>query len=537
MCAISRRPRGLSTGRLGVALAALLAFGTLGKAGVVAPTPGSAVTATLSGSSAASGEPMPVGDLPGWHQVFTEDFLSDAQVGTWPGPAYGPKWDSYRHCWHDTSGLAFYYPDEVVSVSDGVLTEHLHSEPMHGRCGVADTRALVAAIVPKLPSPMVSGKYTVRFRADSLRGYKTAWLLWPDSNNGNEGEIDFPEGELDGTIAAFMHYKNNTSSSQQDVFRTTATYDRWHTTSIEWVVTDPINDVGSVTFILDGQTIGTSTRRIPVTPMHWVLQTETCPGGWWLAAGDWRLDVGGCQPSPLAAGNVRIDWVVGYARDTTTTVTPTPAPPRAGIALKSTATANNGAGANHLTIAAPTGVTSGDVLLAQVAVNDAASVITPPEGWVQIQRTQSRSSIAMASFYRVAGTAEPGSYTFTFDSSQAATGGLADYSGVNTAAPVDASSGVYNENTATARFAQVTTTQANDLLVAMVGVTANTTVTQPAGFTERYDVNDAGSANGKTVEMSDMLAAVAGLTSVGTASEATNVGSNLAQLVALRSAQ
>jgi hypothetical protein len=44
---------------------------------------------------------------------------------------------------------------------------------MNGLCGVTDSRPLVAAIVPRLPSAMVSGKYTVRFRADSLHNYRS----------------------------------------------------------------------------------------------------------------------------------------------------------------------------------------------------------------------------------------------------------------------------------------------------------------------------------------------------------------------------
>jgi hypothetical protein len=494
---------------------------------------------TPSGS-APSGQAMPLGSVPSWHQVFAEDFLEDIPVGSWPGTTYGPKWDFYPDCWHDTSGIGFYYPDKVVSVSGGVLTKYLHSEQMNGLCGVTDTRALVAAIVPRLPRPMTSGRYIVRFRSDALQNFKTAWLLWPDSNLGSEGEIDFPEGELDGTISAFLHYKNNTSSSQQHVFNTTARYTAWHTASIEWVINDLVTDAGSVTFILDGQTIGTSTTRVPDTPMHWVLQTETC--------------VAACQPDATTAGSVQIDWVVAYTRDATSTtptatltpaptptstLTPTvapasPAPPR--ITLRAQATANNGSGGNTLTVPAPGGVVPGDVLLAQVAVNTADTIITPPSGWLQIQRTQSISSIAMVSYWRIAGAAEPSGHTFTFDSSQPATGGVAAYAGVDTGAPIDASSSVYNPNSATVTFAPVTATQANDLILAMIAATGNTTITPPAGFVESYDVNDPVSASGKTIEASGSIQPVAGVTNVGTASEATNIGSNLAQLVALKAA-
>ena len=48
------------------------------------------------------------------------------------------------------------------------------------------------------------GRFSVRFRSDPLPGYKAAWLLWPESDNWNEGEIDFPEGGLDSTMWGFI---------------------------------------------------------------------------------------------------------------------------------------------------------------------------------------------------------------------------------------------------------------------------------------------------------------------------------------------
>jgi hypothetical protein len=44
----------------------------------------------------------------------------------------------------------------------------------------------------------------------------------------------------------------------------------WHTSVVE-------STASACTFILDGTVIGTATRRIPNTPMHWVLQSETVP--------------------------------------------------------------------------------------------------------------------------------------------------------------------------------------------------------------------------------------------------------------------
>jgi beta-glucanase (GH16 family) len=155
---------------------------------------------------------------------------------------------------------------------------------------------LVAAPVPRFPGPdggltsdQLYGRYAVRFRADPVDGYKAAWLLWPKSEVWpRDGEIDFPEGELDGTISAFMHRMNGTSGGDQDAYPTGATFGSWHTAVIEWTP-------ASVVFLLDGAVIGVSTSRIPSTPMHWVLQTET--------------SLNSIMPSPTAQGHVQIDWV------------------------------------------------------------------------------------------------------------------------------------------------------------------------------------------------------------------------------------
>jgi beta-glucanase (GH16 family) len=156
----------------------------------------------------------------------------------------------------------------------------------------------VSAPVPNIPGAvgpnrgLLYGRYAVRFKADPVPGYKTAWLLWPDSDNQPlDGEVDFPEGNLNSTFCAFLHYTNATSNSDQAAFCPGATYTSWHTAVTEWAP-------NSMKFYLDGQLIGSSTTRIPNTPMHWVIQTET--------------QLSGGAPADSAAGHVLIDWVAVY---------------------------------------------------------------------------------------------------------------------------------------------------------------------------------------------------------------------------------
>lgn len=233
---------------------------------------------------------MPVGDLPGWRQVFTDDFTTPVPLGQFPS-AVSTKWWAYPDGWPDTTGRGVYSPSRVVSIADGVMRLHLHTEG-----GV--TR--VAAPVPKVAGAPHSngqryGRYTVRFRADVLPGYKLAWLLWPDSEAWPaDGEINFPEGDVGGRICAFLHHRGATSGLIQDQHCTTARSDAWHVATIEWTPT-------AATFLLDGETVGRSTSRIPDSSMHWVLQTETA--------------LRGPAPDEADAGDVEIDWVAIYAPD------------------------------------------------------------------------------------------------------------------------------------------------------------------------------------------------------------------------------
>ena len=191
-----------------------------------------------------SGEAMPVGDLPGWRQIFTDNFATPVPLGSFPA-AVSSKWTAYSG-FTDTYHNGTYDPAKVISIANGVMTMHLHTEN-----GVH----LVSAPIPIIPGTkayqgQTYGRYAVRFRADPVAGYKTAWLLWPDDDNWQEGEIDFPEGNLDGQIDAFMHHRG--SPQTQEAYPTSVTYNDWHTAVVEWTLS-------SVKYILDGNVIGNDT--------------------------------------------------------------------------------------------------------------------------------------------------------------------------------------------------------------------------------------------------------------------------------------
>jgi hypothetical protein len=241
---------------------------------------------------------LPTGDLPGWTQVFRENFdQGDVPVGGFPGPAYAAKWSAgYVDGTPDTAGQrgskSGYYPTKVLSVKNGMLDWYLHTEN-----GVS----MGAAPTPKIPNSSTNphrdnsflyGRFSVRFKADSLPGFKTAWLLWPDSGIWpRDGELDYPEGDLSTKFYGAVHKMGNDPYAT-DVFSSGATSAEWHVATMEW-------SPGKVEFFLDGRSIGAGTSKTPNVPMHYILQTEAC--------------LFGC-PKPETAGHVYLDWIAIWKR-------------------------------------------------------------------------------------------------------------------------------------------------------------------------------------------------------------------------------
>jgi hypothetical protein len=222
---------------------------------------------------------MPTGNLPGWRQVFTEDFTSNVALGSWPG-AYASKWGDYTYPGsHDTNGGAEWNTVKDVSASGGTADYYLHSE---------NGKAFAAAILPRTAA-QTYGRYEVRFKVDpGMTGWKSAWLLWPDDDVWPaHGEIDWPEGDLTGDMEGFMHYADRNGGQDWAPSHVAFASD-WHTATTEWLP-------GSVKYYLDGNPIGTFTTKVSSYPMHWVLQSES-----------------GSSSRPTGSGHIKIDWAVIY---------------------------------------------------------------------------------------------------------------------------------------------------------------------------------------------------------------------------------
>lgn len=267
----------------------------------VTPIPTAQIVISPTPDACISGECAPVGDLPGWKQIFVDEFVETAEIGQWSGCSLKPltcsglpepyrtTWWAFLEGWPD-NGSGIYDPAKTLSIGRGILDISMHTE---------DGVHLASAPVPLIHGPdgslgQLYGRYAIRFRADSLPGYKIAWLLWPDSETWpRDGEIDFPEANLDAQIEGYVHQQDGAASNDQDAFFSGVPVSgAWHTAITEW-------KPDMVRFILDGRETGTSTTRIPNTPMHWVLEATT------------NLD--GYEPTGDVTGHILIDWVAVYA--------------------------------------------------------------------------------------------------------------------------------------------------------------------------------------------------------------------------------
>jgi RHS repeat-associated protein len=155
---------------------------------------------------------------------------------------------------------------------------------------------------------------------------------------------------------------------------------------------------------------------------------------------------------------------------------------------------NTSNGATSLTVNRPTGTQTGDVMFAHIVVNTGTSTISAPSGWTQIATTNN-AQVRSSAFWRVATASDPSSFSFTFDGSYQASGGIAAYGGVDQTNPVDD----WNQNdSASAGTSWHTwdalTSQANDVALVFSGVKNTTNVTPHSSQTERWEVSSSGGA-------------------------------------------
>jgi len=246
----------------------------------------SAVSATTSAlasaaAKAAANAPMPVGNVVSngrtWVQSYAEDFNTPAPLGSVLSTY--PELKAYDG-FTDTSKKGLYSPAKVLSVSNGNLDYYLHSE---------NGQPLVSTVIPDDYTPHTTGRYSIRYKVDSIAGYKFVAMFWPENNDFNDGELDWPEGDLTGNVFASSKVPGTASTGVQQYLSNNVKMaaDTYHVVTLEW-------DTTEVRFYMDGVLIGTTTQ-LPTTSMRLTLQAETTTD---------------TVPVPAsAAGHIDIDWI------------------------------------------------------------------------------------------------------------------------------------------------------------------------------------------------------------------------------------
>ena len=240
---------------------------------------GSLLLGALQGASAT--QPA----TPGFQLIYQDNFTTDVPLGAFSDCNHNPStpaaycgglaaypsveanWWSYPAGWPDTATErnlplgGFYDPATTVWISGG----EMHIRMWRGATGANHS----ATMVPKAAIGMLYGQFTETFEVSQVAtGFKSAHLLWPAATCVG-CEIDFPEGDWDGSIEAFNHPKGG---GNQDSFGNGTPWTGWHTSTIQWTP-------GDVKFSLDGKLIGQSTNNVMDSAAEWDIQNESSLDG------------------------------------------------------------------------------------------------------------------------------------------------------------------------------------------------------------------------------------------------------------------
>jgi hypothetical protein len=208
--------------------------------------------------------------------------------------------------------------------------------------------------------------------------------------------------------------------------------------------------------------------------------------------------------------------------------------PVAPIAFRAAATGAN-ATARTVDVPLPSGVQSGDLLLASIAVRGKPTV-TAPAGWQLVRADENGTSMKQATFSRLASAGEPAAYTFGLSSSQAAAGVIVAYSGVDGTDPVETSTGRItdvNSRLISATSAALVTPGA--VVIGLYGTATFAAITSPPSLVERAEVGTPATVYRVTSHAAEL--ALPGVGATGDLLATASAGAkNIGQLVVLRPA-
>lgn len=265
--------------------------------------------------SAPAPNSLPKGDLPGWDQIYAENFNSAVKspvpVGRFSGcdnnedtPAAfcsglpAGKWRdtlwAYPSGWPDTAksgadgndGAPYggtYRPERTVSIGKGYDGTGTLKVAMFRPASAGPTGDnVVGTVVPRKCMDLTDGRYSARVKVTKADdGFKSAWLRY----EGERAEVDYPEvdGYRTSNVAAFVHPGgSNVQTSARMTTAHTYTWERRGST---------------VTFYLDGNKL----RSFPttLTRSSWIWQNES------------RIE-GGDYADPGNAATIEVTWATCY---------------------------------------------------------------------------------------------------------------------------------------------------------------------------------------------------------------------------------
>ncbi|MGS0684678.1 hypothetical protein ACVBEQ_05955 [Nakamurella sp. GG22] len=211
----------------------------------------------------------------GWRTVFYDNFVTAVPKGQFPGAAYGTTWRAWhtdRDGFGDIHKIAKYDADRTVSVANGYLTIDLRT--------VAG-QAYSAALMPQRSGGHVSqsyGRWVMKWKAvpysAGAQGWGWASLLWPDSNDWADGEVDWPE-IYGGTSPNVLGYNHCVAATGREPWEKCGInvntfqpwLNVWHETMVVWTPT-------TLEMWMDGKRYGaTSGVNVPTASLHQVIQT------------------------------------------------------------------------------------------------------------------------------------------------------------------------------------------------------------------------------------------------------------------------
>jgi hypothetical protein len=216
---------------------------------------------------------------------------------------------------------------------------------------------------------------------------------------------------------------------------------------------------------------------------------------------------------------------------------PVPQPQPESITPVASSSSGSSSSRSSLTLARPAGTAAGQVMVASIVIND-DDPVSAPVGWTLVRADTIPGVLGQAVYVKVAGAAEPPSYTWTLSDFRRMAGGITTYAGVDTAQPVDVHAATVSPDGATALTApSVTTTVAGTLLVHVAAISAEGNLDPAPGMTERWEAASPNGSNSRDAlaSVSDAPQPVAGPTGPRTVT-ATRPGPRIAAHLALRPA-